>query len=237
VNDSPPRTILITGATRGLGRAMVDRFVEAGHTVIGCGRSHEHVEVLRKMHPAPHRFDVVDVSDDVQVAKWARSLKETRGLPSLGFAPDLLLNNAAVINETKPLWEISAKEFQRIIDVNIAGVVNVIRHFVPAMIAKRRGVIVNFSSGWGRSTSPEVAPYCATKYAVEGLTQALAQELPAGMAAIPLNPGIIDTDMLRSCWADGASAYPSPDKWSRKVVPWLLKLGPKDNGQPLTAPV
>jgi NAD(P)-dependent dehydrogenase (short-subunit alcohol dehydrogenase family) len=236
---TPPRTILITGATRGLGRAMVDRFVEAGHTVIGCGRSPEHVESLQKTYPGPHRFDVVDVSDDAQVAKWARSLQETQGLQSLGFrgAPDLILNNAAVINETKPLWEVSAKEFQHVIDVNIAGVVNVIRHFVPAMIELKRGVIVNFSSGWGRSTSPEVAPYCATKYAIEGLTQALAQELPAGMAAIPLNPGIIDTDMLRSCWADGASAYPSPEKWSRNAVPWLLKLGPKDNGQPLTAPV
>ena len=240
MNDSTKRTILITGATRGLGRALTERFIEAGHTVIGCGRSREHVDALRTAHPSPHRFDVVDVSDDAQVAKWARSvLQETQGSLSLGFrgVPDLLLNNAAVINETKPLWEVSAAEFQRVIDVNIAGVVNVIRHFVPAMIARKRGVIVNFSSGWGRSTSPEVAPYCATKYAIEGLSMALAQELPDGMASIPLNPGIIDTDMLRSCWADGAKAYPSPEKWSRAVAPFLLKLGPRDNGKPLTAPV
>jgi NAD(P)-dependent dehydrogenase (short-subunit alcohol dehydrogenase family) len=255
MTNSTPRTILITGATRGLGRAMVDRFVEAGHTVVGCGRSREHVEALQKAHPAPHRFEVVDVSDDAQVAKWAQSVlqsprdchpwdssshsheERTQGLRSLSFVPDLLLNNAAVINETRPLWEVSAAEFQRVIDVNIAGVVNVIRHFVPAMIAQQRGVIVNFSSGWGRSTSPEVAPYCATKYAIEGLSQALAQELPDGMAAVPLNPGIIDTDMLRSCWADGASAYPSPEIWSRVAVPFLLKLGPRDNGRQLSVPV
>jgi NAD(P)-dependent dehydrogenase (short-subunit alcohol dehydrogenase family) len=115
-------------------------------------------------------------------------------------------------------------------------VVNVIRHFVPAMVSRRSGVIVNFSSGWGRSTDAEVAPYCATKWAIEGLTQALAQELPAGMAAIPLNPGIIDTDMLQSCFGSPASGYLKPRDWARSAVPFLLGLGPKDNGRPATAP-
>lgn len=225
-----PRTILITGATRGLGRAMVDRFIKAGHNVIGCGRSADHVAQLRNAYGSPHRFDVVDVADDRQVADWAADILKS-------VTPDLLLNNAAVMNPTKPLWEITAAEFQPLLDVNIAGVANVIRYFVPAMIVQGRGVIVNFSSGWGRSTAPEVAPYCASKYAIEGLTQALAQELPAGFAAVALNPGIIDTDMLRSCWADGASAYPSPDEWSRVAVPYLLKLGPHDNGRPATVPL
>jgi len=104
------------------------------------------------------------------------------------------------------IWKISAKEFSEVIDVNIKGVANVLRHFLPAMVERKSGVIVNFSSGWGRSTAAEVAPYCATKWAIEGLTQALAQELPAGMAAIPLNPGIINTEMLQSCFGGSASA-------------------------------
>src|SRR5262249_21389378 len=78
------------------------------------------------------------------------------------------------------------------------------------MIRRGAGVIVNFSSGWGRSTAAEVAPYCASKWAIEGLTRALAQELPAGVAAVPLNPGIIDTDMLRSCVGGDAGGYPAP---------------------------
>ena len=102
------------------------------------------------------------------------------------------------------------------------------------MIKRGSGVIVNLSSGWGRSTDAEVAPYCATKWAIEGLTQALAQELPPGVAAIALNPGVIDTDMLRSCFGGSASSYPSPQQWAKRAVPFLLKLGPKDNGQPLT---
>src|SRR4029079_2615042 len=94
----------------------------------------------------------------------------------------------AVINRSAPLWELSAEEFDQVTNVNINGVVNVIRHFAPAMIRRGSGVIANFSSGWGHSTSPEVAPYCATKFAIEGLTQALAQDLPKGMAAVRLNP-------------------------------------------------
>jgi NAD(P)-dependent dehydrogenase (short-subunit alcohol dehydrogenase family) len=224
------RLVVITGATRGLGRAMTARFVELGHTVVGCGRSSAAVSVLREEYGRPHRFEAVDVADDTAVAAWAASV-----LAELG-PPDLLLNNAALVNRNAPLWQVPADEFSRVIDVNIKGVTNVIRHFVPAMVEGRSGVIVNFSSGWGRSTSPEVAPYCATKYAIEGLTLALAEELPRGMAAIPLNPGVINTEMLQSCFGGSANAYPDPDRWSRTAVPYLLKLGPRDNGQSLTVP-
>ena len=164
-------------------------------------------------------------------AQKSRRLRHTECGP-----PDLLLNNAALINRNAPLWEVSSDEFSLVIDVNIKGVVNVIRHFVPAMIQRNRGVIVNFSSGWGRSTSPEVAPYCATKWAIEGLTQAMAEELPSGIAAVALNPGIINTDMLQSCFGTSADAYPTATKWARKAVPFLLSLTAKHNGQSLTAP-
>jgi NAD(P)-dependent dehydrogenase (short-subunit alcohol dehydrogenase family) len=222
--------IVITGATRGCGRAMVERFVEAGHTVIGCGRSEALVAELRTAFGSSHRFDVVDVAVDEQVQAWAQSVL------AAGFVPDLLINNAAVMNNPAPLWEITAAEFQSLISVNIVGTANVIRHFVPAMVGRQRGVIVNFSSGWGRVTAPEVAPYCATKYAIEGLTLALAQELPRGMAAVPLNPGIINTEMLQQCWADGASAYPTAEQWSQVAAPFLLSLGAKDNGKSLSVP-
>ena len=150
--------------------------------------------------------------------------------------PRRLRDAAQPLNRNAPLWKIQAAEFSQVIDVNIKGVANVIRHFVPAMIARKSGVIVNFSSGWGRSTSPDVAPYCATKYAMEGLTLALAQELPAGMAAVPLNPGIINTEMLQSCFGGSADSYAEPREWAERAVPFLLTLGPKDNGRSLSAP-
>ena len=222
------KVIVITGATRGLGRALVTTFTAGGHTVIGCGRSDGHIRALRDQFPAPHSFTPVDVTDALAVETWANDTLAKFG------PPDLLINNAALMNDPAPLWEVPAAEFDALIDVNVKGVANVIRAFVPAMVARQSGVIVNLSSGWGRSTSPEVAPYCASKYAVEGLTLALAKELPRGMAAVPLNPGVIDTDMLRQCWADDAGAYPTADRWAERSAPFLLALGPKDNGRSLT---
>lgn len=208
---------------------MTERFIDAGHVVVGCGRDGERVAQLRQRWTSPHRIDAVDVVDDAAVSAWAKSV--------LADGPvDLLINNAAVVNANAMLWKVPAEDFDRVVDVNIKGVANVLRHFVPAMVARAAGVIVNFSSGWGRSASPEVAPYCATKWAIEGLTQALAQELPSGMAAVPLNPGIINTDMLQSCFGQGAAAYPSPDAWAEGAVPFLLQLDAKDNGRPLSVP-
>jgi NAD(P)-dependent dehydrogenase (short-subunit alcohol dehydrogenase family) len=222
------RLVLITGVSRGLGRAMAEEFARLGHVVAGCGRSRKAINALQAQLGSPHRFDCVDVADDAAVKAWAAAVLKSHG------APDLLLNNAALMNRNAPLWKVPAAEFDTLIDVNIKGVANVIRHFVPAMIKAGRGVIVNFSSGWGRAVDTEVAPYCATKWAIEGLTRALAQELPVGMAAVPLNPGIIDTAMLRSCFGDGAGGYPGPEEWAQQAVPFLLALGPRHNGKPLT---
>lgn len=224
------RTIVITGVTRGLGRAMAEELIRLGHTVIGCGRSESELAQLSQQYPAPHSFSKVDVASDSEVQGWARDVIARNG------APELLLNCAALINRNAPLWEIRADEFSELVAVNIEGVVNMIRHFVPAMIEKRRGIIVNFSSGWGRSTSADVAPYCGTKWAIEGLTQALAQELPSGLAAIPLNPGIIDTEMLRSCFGGSAGAYPKPAQWAKIAVPYILGLNERHNGKPLSVP-
>ena len=219
-----PKKILITGVTRGLGRALAEWYIANGHIVLGCGRSAE-VLNLRFTHPAPHDFTALDVCEENRVALWADHVLASHG------APDLLINNAALMNTPATLWQVPAREFNHLIDVNIKGVANVIRHFVPAMVARGTGIIVNLSSGWGRSTAPEVAPYCASKYAIEGLTKALAQELPAGMAAVPLNPGVIDTDMLRQCRSDGAAGYPKAAEWAKTAAPFILTLGAKDNGK------
>jgi NAD(P)-dependent dehydrogenase (short-subunit alcohol dehydrogenase family) len=224
------RQFVITGVSRGLGRALTEELIRRGHVVHGCARSADRVDELRRTFPKPHSFEVVDVASDDQVRRWAERVL------AADVVPDLLINNAAIINPSAPLVEVSAADFSAVVDVNVKGTVNVIRHFLPAMIARGQGVVVNLSSGWGRSTSPEVAPYCATKWAIEGLTQALAQELPPGLAAVALNPGIIDTEMLRSCFGPDAASYPDAASWARRAAPFLLKLGPSDNGQPLSVP-
>lgn len=222
--------VVITGVSRGLGRAMAIGFAADGWTVSGCGTDAAALQSLANELGADHQVQPCDVTDPAAVENFAATVTKRFG------APDLLINNAATINPNKPLWEVSPDEFGRVIDVNLKGVHLVIRAFLPGMIRRGKGVVVNFSSGWGRSTSPEVAPYCATKWGIEGLTAALAQELPAGLAAVALNPGIIDTRMLRSCFGEGAGSYPTPAEWAKAAVPYLASLGTRHNGKALTVP-
>ncbi|WP_138503331.1 SDR family oxidoreductase [Nostoc sp. PA-18-2419] len=225
------KLILITGISQGLGYAMTEGFIQEGHTVIGCARSSDAIEKLRQKFSARNDFTCVDVANELQVEKWAKHVLNKYQLP------DIVINNAAIVNYPAPLWEIPSEEFSKLIDINIKGVMNIIRHFVPPMVKKKHGIIINFSSGWGRSTSPQVAPYCASKWAIEGLTRSLAQELPTGMAAIPLNPGIIHTDMLSISFGEEAANYTPVSDWVLKAVPFILKLKAKDNGVPLTVPI
>ncbi|WP_299487817.1 SDR family NAD(P)-dependent oxidoreductase [Acaryochloris sp. IP29b_bin.137] len=222
--------IVITGATQGLGKALALGFIQAGHTVWGCGRTAAAIKHLAQQYPAPHDFAVVDIAQPQPVQAWANRLIQT------WEAPDILINNAGMINTVAPLWEVPDQEISDVLDVNIKGTVNVIRSFLPSMKPKGQGIIINFSSGWGRSTSPGVAPYCASKWAIEGLNQALAQEVPPGIATIALNPGIIHTEMLKICFGEQARSYPSPTEWAQKAVPFILKLSAKQNGQALTVP-
>jgi len=224
------KVVVITGVTRGLGRAMAEKFIALGHTVLGCGRNRKIIDELRHQWPKRHDWEVVDVTNEPQVQAWMERLHKKCG------APELVLNNAGLINQNAPLWKVSAEEFSEVIDANIKGTFNVIRAFLPNMIKKHRGVIVNFSSGWGRSAEKDVAPYVATKWAIEGLTQALALEMPPGLATVAFNPGVINTEMLQSCFGESAAHYPSAARWAEQAVPFLLKLDAEDNGHALTAP-
>jgi NAD(P)-dependent dehydrogenase (short-subunit alcohol dehydrogenase family) len=225
------KRIVITGVSRGLGRAMCDELAKQDHTIIGCARSPTGIRDLRAAFGKSQSFVVVDVADVAQVDAWAAAVIDNVG------TPDLIWNNAGLINTNANLWQVPPEEFRRVCEVNLFGSYAVIRAFLPAMIEQGRGGVVNFSSTWGRSTAPEVAPYCATKWGIEGMTQALAQELPQGMFAVALNPGVIHTDMLKSCFGEAASSYPSPSEWAEKAVPFLLNLGTEDNGSSVRVPM
>lgn len=224
------KTILITGASRGLGKAMVEGFAARGHRIIGCARSEAPLKAMQSQLGENHFFRTVDVASVEEVSRFAKECADQ------DIIPDTLINSAAIINSPAPLWEISADEFSDLMDVNLKGIHHLISNFFPLMRSRGSGVIVNFSSGWGRSTSSGVAPYCATKWGVEGLTQALAQDLPPGFAAVAFNPGIIDTDMLRCCFGEDASSYGGAEAWAKEAVPFLEALDESDNGASLTCP-
>ena len=224
------KLIIITGVTRGLGRALSDQYLKMGHTVIGCGRNAEIIKKMSAKYPTNTDFQALDVSDYESVIFWANRIIKSFG------SPDFLLNNAGIMNDNRNLWEVSKRNFSEVVDTNIKGIFNTVKGYVPEMINQKRGIIVNFSSGWGRTTSPKVAPYCTSKWAVEGLTKSLAQELPQGLSAVALSPGVIDTDMLRLCWGKSASAHEKPDTWAQRVAPYILKISSKDNGASITTP-
>ena len=223
-------TIVITGATKGLGRALTEEYIQLGHNIIGCGRSIDSIKSMSNSYKKNADFQVVDISNHNQVHTWAEDVLNKFG------CPDFLLNNAGIINRNAPLWDVPEKEFSDVIDTNIKGIYNTVKEFVPEMIKVGKGTVVNFSSGWGRSTSPEVAPYCSSKWAIEGLSKSLAQEIPKGMVSVALNPGVIDTDMLRSCWNENARMYEKPENWAKRAAPFILNINPNDNGASLTAP-
>lgn len=225
------KSVIITGVTQGLGRAMVDRFHELGWNIYGCGRSKDKIEELKKQYSKIHDFQVIDVSDSQQVNNWANYILNTH------TAPDMIINNASIVNQNAQLWKITAQEFENVMNVNVNGVVNVIRAFVPAMVARKEGIIINMSSSWGREGEAELAPYCASKFAIEGITKSMALELPHGMAVVALDPGgSISTPMLKSCAPQYINESPTPETWSHKAIEYILNITIDKNGASLTCP-
>ncbi|KAK4480249.1 hypothetical protein RD792_013314 [Penstemon davidsonii] len=231
------KTVLITGVSRGLGKALALELAKRGHTVIGCSRSLDKLSSLQTELASvssennkdnKHLIMDTDVRSNTSVEELARAVVEKKAVP------DIIVNNAGTINRNNRIWEVPVDEFDTVIDINIKGTANVLRHFIPIMIENKQGILVNMSSGWGRSAAAQVAPYCASKWAVEGLTRAVAKELPAGLAIVALSPGVINTEMLQSCFGNSASLYPTPESWAPKAANMILNLTVADNGASLT---
>ncbi|CAK7357197.1 unnamed protein product [Dovyalis caffra] len=175
------KKVLITGVGKGLGRALALELDKRGHTVIGCCRSQDNLNSLQSQFSSSdnhHLLLTADVKSNSSVEEFARVVAEKKGVP------DIIVNNAGTINPNKKIWEVSEEEFDSVIDTNLKGIANMLRHFIPLMLPNKQGIIVNSSSGWGRSgaalvskckQSKQVAPYCASKWAVEGLSRAVAE--------------------------------------------------------------
>ncbi len=199
-----------------------------GQKVVGCARSEQAISELANKHEGSF-FAALDITNSAEVDAWVSHAIKEYG------APEFVINNAGVCNQLGNLWEVNKEDFQRVLDVNVSGTFNVIKAFVPHMIEAGRGIIVNMSSGWGRSVDAGVAPYCSSKWAIEGLTKAMALELPDGVAAVALNPGIIDTEMLQSVFGKD-NGYPSATQWAQTAADYITNINTSQNGQSLTVP-
>jgi NAD(P)-dependent dehydrogenase (short-subunit alcohol dehydrogenase family) len=178
------KRVLITGASRGLGRALVTTFLDAGASeVIAGARKREDREVLKADRVTPVRVDLT-------------SERDVEALPLLG-AVDILINNAGVAGFGNPLTMDFAAA-QEEIAVNYFGVLRVTRVLTPAMIAKRDGMIVNIATAFAKVNLPIVGTYCATKAALLSLGQAMRAYLAEhNVRVITVMPTTIDTDMSK----------------------------------------
>lgn len=201
------RRVLITGASRGIGAALADALRAEGCELELCARTGEVAHC--------------DVSDPAQVdALFART-----------GPVDVLINNAAVIHEPAPLVDIPLAEWRRLFDINVIGMVAVLQRYVPPMNERGSGTVVNLTSTWGRFAAPRQSPYCATKFAVEALTDALAAEVAAGVTVVAANPGVVATEMLATCFGGDVSGSTSPEACASQFVRMLQALESGWNGR------
>jgi len=200
---------LVTGASKGIGKALAAALRADGWEVFGAART-EGPGVLR-----------CDVTDEAEVA----------GLFARTGPVDLLVNNAAVIHEPAPLVDVPLSEWRRLLDTNVLGMVSVLKAYVPAMNARGAGTVCNLSSTWGRTVAARQAPYCATKWAVEGLSRAVAEEVAEGVVVLAVNPGVVATDMLATCFKGAIAGATPPEACAAGFLAMLRRVTPAWNGR------
>jgi 3-oxoacyl-[acyl-carrier protein] reductase len=179
------RVAVVTGASRGIGRAIAVALAGAGARVAGCSLHAASAAPPLTVHA------VCDVRRAAEVERFAREVVERLG------PPDILVNNAGTVARVA-LDRMDEETWDVVVDGNLKGTYLVTRAFLPAMRARRAGRIVNIASISGRLGTAGLTAYCAAKHGVVGLTRALAEELrPDGIIVNAVCPGSVDTDMLK----------------------------------------
>ena len=181
-------TWLITGCSTGLGRALAEAVLGAGHNAVITARNPATLAGLAAKHPGTALALPLDVRDHEQVTRVAQQAAGRFG------GIDVLVNNAGH-GYRSAIEEAGPAEVQELIETNFLGPVDLIRQVLPGMRQRRSGTIINVSSIAGRRSSPGSGYYSATKMALEGASDALRQELaPLGIRVIIIEPGAFRTD-------------------------------------------
>ncbi|KNB54021.1 SDR family oxidoreductase [Streptomyces caatingaensis] len=178
---------VVTGAGSGIGAATARALSEEGHPLLLLGRDAARLEALALPDAMTRSVDVTDRAAMDEAVRDAESL----------YGPvDLLVNNAGVML-LGSVHRQPAEEWDRMLDVNVRGLLNGVRAVLPGMVERRRGTVVNVSSVAGRKSYAHHTVYSGTKFAVHGLSESLREEVsPHGVRVITVAPGAVETGLL-----------------------------------------
>jgi NAD(P)-dependent dehydrogenase (short-subunit alcohol dehydrogenase family) len=187
------RVAMVTGASRGIGRAVAVALAQSGARVAGCARKTESETFLDDLDPRRRkdcRFFACDVRRSEQVNRLRDEVEAALG------AVDILVNNAGIVARA-PVLALTEDTWNDVMAVNLTATFLVTKAFLPGMKARRRGRIINLSSIGGRMGTALLSAYCAAKHGVVGFTRSLAEELrDDGIVVNAICPGSVDTEML-----------------------------------------
>jgi NAD(P)-dependent dehydrogenase (short-subunit alcohol dehydrogenase family) len=188
VRMSSDKTLLITGVSSGFGRALAEEALAAGHRVIGTVRSEQARNAFEALAPGRSVGRVLDVTDFEAIDGVVAEIEATVG------PIDVLVNNAGYGHEGV-MEESPLDEMRRQFDVNVFGAVAMMKAVIPGMRKRRRGNILNITSMGGHITMPGITYYCGSKFALEGISEALGKEVrPLGIFVTAVAPGSFRTD-------------------------------------------
>lgn len=187
------KVAIVTGGARGLGEAVARAYAQAGAHLVICSRTRPEVETTAEMLQASGAHItglVADVSNPESVDLLVRRTVEAYG------RVDILVNNAGILTSKRPLREVTVKEWDQTMAVNLRGPFLCVQAVLPAMVRQKGGSIINVSSGLGRSSVPGYGVYGVSKWGLEGFTRYLADEVGKhGIRVNSVSPGMLATKM------------------------------------------
>ena len=187
------KTILITGATAGFGRAIARKFAENGHDLIITGRRKILLDELAKDLILTHQVDVLPLCFDVR--KLSEVENAITSLKDKWRSIDVLVNNAGLAVGLNPIHEGVIDDWERMIDTNVKGLLYMIRMVSPLMVARKRGHIINIGSLAGKEVYPMGNVYCGSKFAVDAITKGARIDLVSHHIKVTqIAPGAADTE-------------------------------------------
>lgn len=213
------KVALVTGGSRGIGRAIASAYAQEGARVFICGRNERDVEqAVQDIRESGGEIAgcAGDIGSAIDAARIARMAMQNFG------TIDVLVNNASILGPRVAIVDYPVAAWQEVLGVNLSGIFLLIREVLPIMLAKRSGSIINVTSGVGRNGKACWGAYAVSKAGLEGLTQVLADEVKdAGIRVNSVNPAATRTQMR-------ALAYPGEDPQTlptpEQVVPIFIYL-------------